>query len=191
MARSRPDQNRLYETAAAQEGLFTTAQAAEAGYSPQLLAHHLARQRVTRVLRGVYRLIRFPPGEHEHLVAIWLWTGRQGVFSHETALSLHGLSDVLPAKAHLTLPRAWRARRLRFPHGVVPHYADVPENDRVWVGAVLVTHPARAVLDCAETRLSPDLLRQAFEEGLEQGLFSAEMVSGARKYLDTFEQGVA
>lgn len=33
----RPDWNVLYETAAPQEGLFTTRQAAEAGYSPQLL----------------------------------------------------------------------------------------------------------------------------------------------------------
>lgn len=187
MVESRPDENRLYQTAAAQEGLFTTAQAAEAGYSPQLLAHHLGKRRVERVRRGVYRLVRFPPGEHEDLVAVWLWSESQGVFSHETALSLQGLSDVLPAKAHLTLPRAWKSRRLRFPHGVVPHYADVPRQDRIWVGAIPVTSAARTVVDCATARLSPDLLRQALEEGLEQGLFSADMVTGAREYLDAFD----
>ena len=37
----RPDWNRLFETAAAQEGLFTTQQAAEAGYSAQLLVHYV------------------------------------------------------------------------------------------------------------------------------------------------------
>lgn len=97
-AAPRPDWNRLYETAAAQEGTFSTKQAAEAGYSPQLLAHHLKSGRVARVRRGVYRLVHYPAGEHEDLVAIWLWSERAGVFSHETALRLFELSDVLPSR---------------------------------------------------------------------------------------------
>jgi len=43
------------------------------------------------------------------------------VTSHHTALSLHGLSDVLPAHVHLTVPDAWRQRRLRVPAGIVIH----------------------------------------------------------------------
>jgi len=45
---SSPAWDRLFETAAAQEGLFTTQQAADAGYSPQLLIHHLRSGRVLR-----------------------------------------------------------------------------------------------------------------------------------------------
>lgn len=187
MSETRPNRNRLYETAAIQEGLFSTTQAAEAGYSSQLLAHHVHKHWITRIRRGVYRFVHFPPGEHEDLIAIWLWSERQAVFSHQTALSLHGLSDVLPAKAQLTLPLEWRSRRLRFPAGVMPHYAEVPGSDRGRVGAVPVTSPARTVLDCTESHLSPDLLRQALEEGLGQGLFSTEMVSGAWEYLATFD----
>ena len=71
-----PDWDGLYETAAAQEGLFTTAQAAEAGYSPQLIAKHIKNGRFARVRRSVYRLVHFPPGEHEDIVAVWLWSGR-------------------------------------------------------------------------------------------------------------------
>jgi hypothetical protein len=37
-------------------------------------------------------------------VVAWLWSDKQGVFSHQTALALHGLSDTLSAKAHLSLP---------------------------------------------------------------------------------------
>src|SRR5690349_14504727 len=92
----RPNWNHLFETAAAQEGLFTTQQAAEAGYSPQLLVHHVHRGRIVRVHRGIYRLVHFPAGEHEELVAAWLWSERMGVVSHQTALALHGLSDALP-----------------------------------------------------------------------------------------------
>src|ERR1700730_1941679 len=124
------DGSRLYEIAAAQEGLFTTRQAAEAGYSPQLLVHHISSGRAGRVRRGIYRLVHFPAGEHEELVSAWLWSERVGGFSHQTALVLHRLSDALPARLHLTLPSAWQRRRLRLPEGVVLHHADVSKQDR-------------------------------------------------------------
>src|SRR5271166_3711603 len=92
----RPDWNRLFATAAAQEGLITTQQAAEAGYSPQLLIHYIQSGRIVRVRRGIYRLVHFPAGEHEELVTAWLWSERSGVFSHQTALALHRLSDSMP-----------------------------------------------------------------------------------------------
>src|SRR5690349_16449602 len=108
-----PDWDRLFETAAAQQGMFTTQQAAEAGYSPQLLTHYQHSGRAVRVRRGVYRLVHFPAGEHEDLVLAWLWSERVGIISHHTALSLHGLSDLLPSHVHLTLPEASRSRRFR------------------------------------------------------------------------------
>ncbi len=186
-----PSWDRLYEIAVAQEGYFTTAQAAGAGYYPQLLAKHLRSSRIVRVRRGVYRLVHFPAGEHEDLVVVWLWSGQQGVFSHETALALHGLSDALPAKVHLTLPASWRGRRLRVPPGVVLHYADIRDDERGWVGPVPVTSPARTVLDCAAARVAPDAVRQAVEEGLRRGLFTREMVAAALDYVQSFGGGSA
>jgi predicted transcriptional regulator of viral defense system len=182
-----PDWNRLYETASIQEGLFTAVQAAEIGYSSQLLVHHMQRGRILRVRRGIYRLVHFPPGEHDDLVVFWLWSQRRGVFSHETALSLHGLSDVLPAKAHLSLPAPWRGRRLRFPRNVIPYYADVSVAEQTWVGAVPITSAARTVMDCVRVRLSPELLHQALTEGLAQGLFSAMQVTEVSEYLEGFD----
>ncbi len=145
----RPDWDRLFETAASQQGLFTTQQAAEAGYSPQLLAHYVQAGRVIRVGRGIYRLVHFLAGEQEELVAAWLWSERVGIISHQTALALHGLSDALPAHVHLTLPDGWRRRRFRVPPGVVLHYADVPPQDHAWFGAVPITNPGRTLNDCA------------------------------------------
>ena len=165
-----PDWNRLYETAAAQEGLFTTRQAAEAGYSPQLLVHHVHSGKTVRVRRGIYRLVHYPAGEHEELVAAWLWSEQAGVISDQTALALHGLSDALPAHVHLTLPMAWRRRRFRVPVGVVLHHAEVPPEDRAWFGAVPTTNPRRSLNDCAREGLSPELLRQAAQQALRRGL---------------------
>jgi predicted transcriptional regulator of viral defense system len=161
-----PDWGRLYEIAAAQEGHFTTAQAAEAGYYPQLIAKHLSNGRMTRVRRGVYRLVHFPAGDQEDLVVIWLWSERAAVFSHETALALHGLSDALPARVHVTLPISWALRRLRVPKGVALHHADIDAADRTWFAAVPVTAVGRTLVDCADARVAPELVHAAFERGL-------------------------
>ena len=113
----------LFETASLTGGsYFTTAQADEVGYSPQLLAKYLQNGRVIRARRGIYRLVHFPPGEHEELTTVWLWSDRAGIFSHETALSLHVLSDVMPARIHPTLPAKWVKRRCRVWEGVVLHH---------------------------------------------------------------------
>jgi predicted transcriptional regulator of viral defense system len=165
-----PDWDRLYNIAAAQDGLFTTRQAAEAGYSPQLLTHHLGAGRVFRERRGVYRIAHFPSGDREDLTVIWLWSEQEGVFSHQTALSLHDLSDVLPSQIHLTLPEAWRRRRLRVPHGISLHYGDVEATQRCWFGAVPTTAPGRSLEDCAAEHLAPDLLRAATLQALSRGL---------------------
>jgi predicted transcriptional regulator of viral defense system len=167
---TKPDWNLLFETASAQVGYFTTKQAAEAGYSSQLLLKHIRAGRVARTRRGIYRLVHFPAGEHEELVTAWLWSERAGVVSHQTALALHGLSDALPAHVHLTLPRAWRTRRFRLPTGVVLHHADVSQGERAWFGAVPTTTPRRSLNDCAREHMSPDLLRQAAQQAIRRGL---------------------
>lgn len=168
--RTPPSWDALFEVASGQEGLFTTVQAADAGYSPQLLQKHLHAGRIQRVRRGVYRLVHFPPGDHEDLAAVWLWSDRAGVFSHETALFLHGLSDVLPSRVQITLPVSWRARRLRVPRGVVLHHADVAQDERAWVGSVPVTAPHRTLADCIAAGVAPDLVDQAIEQAAARGV---------------------
>jgi predicted transcriptional regulator of viral defense system len=186
IAHKRPDWDRLFETAVAQSGLFTTHQAAKAGYSPQLLVHYVRIGRAVRVRRGVYRLVHFPAGEHEDLIAIWLWSERVGVFSHQTALMLHGLSDVLPAQVHLTLPTGWRRRRFRVPAGVVLHHDDVPPEQRGWFGAIPVTAPERTLNDCARQGLSPELLREATQQALRRGLVNKADLPDVKQALKPF-----
>ena len=180
----RPDWDQLYDTAAAQAGHFTTAQAAASGYSSPLLHKHLASRRLARVRRGVYRLVHFPLTEHEQLVVSWLWAEQAGVFSHETALALHDLSDVLPASIHMTLPQSWRQRRLRVPDGVVLHYAVVDERDRSWMEAVPITSPERTLRDCIDAHASPDLVRQAIEQACQRGLVSKQEGLSLSRHLD-------
>ena len=183
---SGPDWSRLYEIASAQEGYFTTAQASDAGYYPQLLSKYLKNGKIARIRRGIYRLAHFPAGENEDLVITWLWTERVGIFSHETALVLHGLSDALPARIHVSLPAWWSKRRLRVPKGVVLHFADVEESESGWAGAVRVTSVYRTLVDVVQARVSPDIVRDAFEQAAQRGLVDRNALPGVVAYLKRF-----
>ena len=182
----KPSWDHLFETARGQEGYFTTRQAADAGYSSQLLLKHIRAGRVARARRGIYRLVHFPAGEHEDLVTAWLWSQQAGFISHQTALALHELSDALPAHVHLTLPDAWRRRRLRVPDDLVLHHADVPPEDRAWFGAVPTTNPRRSLNDCAREGLSPELLRQAALQALRRGLVAKAELAEVEQALRPF-----
>lgn len=170
--RSTPDWDALFKIAQGQAGYFITRQAASAGYSPQLLVY-LGSKKVERVRRGIYRLVHFPASDHEDLIVLWLWSEQAGVFSHETALALHDLSDVLPGKVHLTLPAGWRRRRLRVPSGLVLHFADVGDPDRASFAAVPVTAPLRTLRDCIEADVAPSLVHQAILQARRRGLITA------------------
>lgn len=174
-----PDWDRLYELAAPQAGYFTRAQARTAGYSPPLLEYYIREGRAERVGRAIFRMTHFPPGEHEDLVVTWLWSERLGIFSHETALMLHELSDALPAKPHLTVPAAWERRRLRVSEGIVLHFAKVPDDEKAWKGPVPITTPLRSILDCKTANAEPKIILQAVDQGVRRGLFTRTQVRKA------------
>jgi predicted transcriptional regulator of viral defense system len=169
---SKPDLDELFGVAVGQAGYFTAAQARAAGYSLQLLQHHLKRGSLERSGRGIFRFVRFPAVEEGDLVVPWLWSERRGVVSHESALHAHDLADALPSRVHLTLPTADAARRLRVPPNVALAYADVPPGDIEWRGPVPVTSALRTLRDCLAAHVAPEWVQQAIERGLRRGLFA-------------------
>jgi len=169
--------NALYEVASTQEGLFTTEQAANAGVSRQLLAVYLGAEDIRRVRRAVYRIVNFPAGDHEQLVELWLWSRQVGVFTHQTALWLHELSDAMPNRIHLTVPPAFRRRPSTIPPVLVLHSGQVPESERTWAGPVPVTSPAQTLSDCVLAHVSPDLVRQAVAQARRRGLVAPDRLA--------------
>jgi predicted transcriptional regulator of viral defense system len=161
----------LFELAVAQSGHFTTQQATELGFSEAVLTYHQRMGKLRRPVRGVYRFSQYPATDHEEFVVVWLASGREGVFSHETALALHQLSDALPTRLHLTLPRTWQRRSL--PEGIARHYASVAAEDIVWIGPVRVTSVPRTLRDCASAHVAPDVLAQALQQAIARGKVSA------------------
>lgn len=177
-ASSVPNWDALYDMAQGQAGYFSSSQAKEAGFSLPLLHYHLTTGKVERARRATFRLRHFPTHPLEEFVVLWLWSGKEGVFSHTTALFLHNLSDVMPSRIHMTLPSVWARRRVKQPEGIVAHYADVPAGDRGWHDLVPVTTPLRTLRDCAETGLSGELYNQAVFEAVKRGLVTTHQLHG-------------
>jgi predicted transcriptional regulator of viral defense system len=175
------DHDGLYRTAEAQAGYFTTEQAVAAGMDRSTLRHH-ARPggRYERVRRGLYRLRHFPSGRHEHVVAAWLvLSNAPAVVSHESALELYELSDVIPNAVHITLPRAKRGQRPR--PGVRFHMLEHPPelSEIRRVAGVLTTSPERTIVDSLEAGTQPEQIELAVHQSLERGLTTPRRLRAA------------
>jgi predicted transcriptional regulator of viral defense system len=166
-----PDATALNRIAYAQDGYFTSRQARECGFSPQLLAHHVRSGRYERIRRGLYRLQDFPGSSHEEVRAKWLVVGAdRAVVSHESALELHGLSDVLPNAVHMLVSRVDRG--LKPPPGVTLHTTSegFEPSEVVTREGIRVTAPARSIIDAAKAGTAPEQVEMAVLQALEQGL---------------------
>lgn len=156
----------LEEIAATQAGYFTAAQALGVGYSYASQRYHVQRGNWLKVDRALFRLPRWPTTPDEHLVRWTLWSNREGVVSHETALLVHDLGNVNPARVHLTVPPRFR----KHAPGVVLHRATLdPEDVRLRDG-FSVTTPVRSIVDVAAAGLELGELAIAVREALERGL---------------------
>jgi len=184
----------LFQTAEEQQGYFTAKQAADIGYLLGSQAHHVKAGNWVRVERGIYRLARFPQSAEEQLVIYSLWSRNragkpEGVYSHQTALSIHELSDVNPAKLHMTVAPTFR-RSAKVPKILVLHHALLNEKDMEQRQGFGVTHPLRTIVDLAVAELvSRDIIAQALAEGRSRGLIATREIADLRnrgKHTDWF-----
>ena len=174
--------NVLFAIAEGQQGYFTSKQAADAGYQPGSQAHHVKSGNWVRVERGIYRLAHFPQSSEEQLVIYALWSRNragepEGVYSHQTALSIHDLSDVNPAKLHMTVPAAFR-RTAKTPNVLVLHRSNLNERDVEQRQGFATTRPLRTIADLATSEsVARDIVGQAVIEGRRRGVITAREIS--------------
>lgn len=168
---ARPDRLRLFETASEQGGYFTAEQARACGFSWALLSHHVKRGRFIRVRRGLYRLREYPSSAREEVLAAWLAVGKDAaVVSHDSALDLLDLSDVIPDAVHLAVPRS-RRYASALP-GVKIHTTvrALRPRDLTYRDGMVVTSATRTILDAAEAGTAPDQVELAVRQAVERGL---------------------
>jgi predicted transcriptional regulator of viral defense system len=191
-----PDFAALFGAASEQAGYFTATQARAAGYSWPLLSYHAKSGRFIRVARGLYRLRDYPSSPREEVVAAWLRLAPDAAISHESALELLDLSDVIPDSIHLTVPRS--RRKLVRQSGVTVHTTTRPlgPDDVLTREGVRVTTPERTIVDVAESGIAPEQTVMAIRQAIERRLTTPVRVREAartrsRGVRDLVESGVA
>ena len=160
----------LLHLAAAQHGYFSTVQAAAAGISRRALVDRVRRGVIERVAHGVYRLAGTPAS---HLDSFYAFSveAPSATFSHDTALELYGVSDVLPRTVHVTVPPG---SGLKPRPGLTIHRSAIAPSERMLRDGVWVTSFARTLADCAKIGTDPDQLIAALAEGRERAMLTAD-----------------
>lgn len=171
----------LFEVAEQQQGFFTAKQAKAAGFAENTHPYHVQSGNWTREHRGIYRLALFPITDRPDL-ALWsLWSRNrsedvQGVYSHQTALSLYDLSDLNPSKLHMTVPTTFR-RNSEIPGVLTLHHADLPEADIQTAQGFRFTRPLRTILDLIEAGATErSFIQQAVRDAVDRGLITREQI---------------
>ena len=180
MSRRQPDYHCLFEVARGQHGYFTRAQADRCGYRTNLITHLTRSGKFIRVHRGVYRLRDYPSFPREEVVAAWLAVGKDvAVVSHESALDLHELSDVIPNATHLTVPRSMR--NLPKLPGVKIHTTTraFEPGDVVTREGMRVTSVERTIADAADWGTGPEQIEMAVRQVLRGRMTSPKHLEAA------------
>jgi len=163
--------DKMREVANHQGGVFANYQVE---VPKQAIHYHAKNDHLERLQTGIYRVADYPTSEDEEYIVAYLWSETEGVISHQTALFVHELSDVLPSRIHLTVPESWRTRNKQIPDPYELHYADLADRETQWHDVVPVTTPLRTIEDVALEGLDPDLVEQAIDEAKSRGLVGAQ-----------------
>lgn len=188
----REDERELIRLANTQGGYFTAKQAAALGYSAPKRSYHVRHGNWEREHRGVFRLAVHPLAARPDLTLWWLWSRNrndepQGVYSHQTALTLHELTDAMPARIHMTVPPGFR-RSAAIPRPLSLHVAMVAPRDVEIVEGVPVTKALRTLLDMAKTGdVAMEELQGAFREAVRSGKITRMEIAEAESDPDRRE----
>lgn len=188
----------LYPIAESQEGYFTAKQALAAGYSNRLQTYHVKNGDWIKEARGIFRLDSFPPATKPELMVWYLWSFNrkgepQGVYSHETALSIYALSSWNSNQLHLTVPPGFQ--RMVVPPIICLHQRQLSTNDVITKYGVPVTKPLRTIVDLLVAEQVPrKYLKEAILESLDQQLIlpveipKAKLTVKERQLFESFWQ---
>jgi len=184
-----PNWQAFYQNVAAQYGYFLRDQAIAARVSHNLLHYYASSGQWVRIgASDIYRVASFPEFPHHRLVSIRLWSKSACVFSHETALEIHGLCQPQQTIT-ITMPAA--TANVFYAYGPMPYectvdFCDLKHTDIDPTRTIVpVTTPTRAIIECIWARLPKPLVNAAWAEAQSLGLmepFGDERINYAMTY---------
>lgn len=154
-----PIPDELMETLIRYGGTVTTAQANEAGVSNERLRLLAASGELSRAAHGVYIL----PEEFEDKMFIMQLRRSKIIYSHDTALYLHDLSDRDPLSYTVTVPRGYNTAKLRgegfkvFTVKSELHQLGATNMKTMFGHTVVAYGMERTICDCLRSRSQMDI----------------------------------
>jgi len=118
------DHESIFKIIEQNKGFITSAQVTDAGLQRRALSELVAANRICRVERGIYAL----PEMWEDDMYFLQYRYAKGVFSNETALYLHDLTDRTPQMYTLTFPHGYNAIGLKN-HNIKAKYVTLDTYD--------------------------------------------------------------
>ncbi len=115
-------------------GIVTTAQVTKAGIPRRCLSAMVDSGIIYRVQRGIYAL----PEVWEDEMFFMQYRFSKGIFSHETALYLHGMTDRTPIRYTMTFPFGYNTGSVK-KQGIV---AKLSTEETYVLGIIMVSSPA-------------------------------------------------
>ena len=153
------DEAAILQMVETQHGIITSTQVTEAGIPRRCLSSLVRSGLLVRVERGVYT----SPETWEDELYILQWRFSRGIFSHETALYLHAMTDRTPMRYTMTFPFGYN------PHNVVKRgvIAKVTSEETYRLGIMTLASPSgniikvydieRTLCDMVRTRHKADI----------------------------------
>ena len=154
-----PFQPDLHAALLKNDGIITTAAANHAGISNERLRLLANRGELERVAHGVYVY----PDELVDIMHVAQLRRPKAIYSHETALFLHGLTDRDPIAYSVTVPRGYNAARLQadglnvFTANRELHEVGVTQATTMFGRHVTAYGLERTICDCIRSRNKMDI----------------------------------
>lgn len=156
------NQNKLMELVANEveknHGFVFLATLKDSGYPNQSSLNYLKKEGFEKISGGIY----LSPLYYEDDMYIFQKRFAKGVYSHETALYLHNLSDVTPFNYTMTFPRGYHSKKIKEePISVVWKDRSVWQEDQTTVRSsngndIVVYSMERTLCDMFNTRYEAD-----------------------------------
>jgi predicted transcriptional regulator of viral defense system len=189
-------EKKLIELAISQGGYFTAKQALKFGYSYRAQNYYVETKQWLKEDRALYRFNFLPFSKEDELIKACFWSRDkkdipQAVISHESALSVHGVGEVISDKVNLTVPKSFRKKP---PKKYLIYKVDLTNKEIEEKDFFRVTSVIRTVADIAE-KVDPEQLKKIVEDAYKKGLLSQHeielsnsSVEVKRKLLSVFAQ---
>ena len=186
----------LIELAISQGGYFTTKQALKLGYSYRAQNYYLETQQWLKEDRALYRFSFLPFSKEDEFIKASFWSRDkkdipQAVISHESALLVHQVGEIIPDKISFTVPKSFRKKS---PRKYLIYKADLVNKEFEKRDSFKVTNVIKTIIDLAE-RIDPEQLKKIIEDAYKKGLvnqheieLSASSSEIKRKLLSVFAQ---